>query len=61
MNTAQIELLRTDPLDIALRLNYLAHSSGDDQDKEARRKEKKKLKEEKVSDVSRICTYIPLP
>ena len=31
MDTAPIELLRTDPLDIALRLNYLAHSSGDDQ------------------------------
>ena len=28
---------------------------------EARRKEKKKLKEEKVSDASCICTCIPLP
>lgn len=43
-----MEILRTDPLDIALRLVYLSNSGGDEQDKEARRKEKKKLKEEKV-------------
>lgn len=43
-----MEILRTDPLDIALRLVYLSNSRGDEHDKEARRKEKKKLKEEKV-------------
>lgn len=44
-----MEILRTDPMDIALRLVYLSNSGGDEEDnKEARRKEKKKLKEEKV-------------
>lgn len=53
MEAAQLELLRTDELDIALRLSFLEHcaaagagSSADD--KEARRKEKKKQKDLKV-------------
>lgn len=55
MEAAQLELLRTDELDIALRLSFLEHSGGgaagagsSPDDKEARRKEKKKQKDLKV-------------
>lgn len=56
MEAAQLELLRTDELDIALRLSFLEHCGGaggvgssSADDKEARRKEKKKQKDLKVS------------
>lgn len=54
MEAAQLELLRTDELDIALRLSFLEHCGGaagagsSADDKEARRKEKKKQKDLKV-------------
>eukprot|EP00752_Nemacystus_decipiens_P011387 g10117.t1 len=54
MEAAQLELLRTDELDIALRLSFLEHCAGaggagsSADDKEARRKEKKKQKDLKV-------------
>ncbi|CAM9158865.1 unnamed protein product [Ectocarpus sp. 8 AP-2014] len=60
MEASQLDLLRTDELDIALRLSYLKHYHGGGagaagggagsavDDKEARRKEKKKLKDLKV-------------
>lgn len=60
MDANQLDLLRTDELDIALRLSYLKHDHGGGagaagggagyavDDKEARRKEKKKLKDLKV-------------
>lgn len=53
MESSQLDLLRTDEMDIALRLNYLEHCEGPPSgspadDKEARRKEKKKQKDLKV-------------
>lgn len=61
MEAAQLELLRTDELDIALRLSFLEHCGGaagagsSADDKEARRKEKKKQKDLKVSACARCC------
>lgn len=53
MEASQLDLLRTDEMDIALRLSYLQHCGGPPSgslgdDKEARRKEKKKQKDLKV-------------
>lgn len=52
METEHQELLRSDELDIALRLSYLQHNGGgagsSAADVEARRKEKKKQKDLKV-------------
>lgn len=53
MEASQLDLLRTDEMDIALRLSYLEHCAGPTSgspgdDKEARRKEKKKQKDLKV-------------
>lgn len=53
MESSQLDLLRTDEMDIALRLSYLEHCEGPPSgspadDKEARRKEKKKQKDLKV-------------
>lgn len=56
MDAGQLDLLRADELDIALRLSFLEHCGGAAggaglsavDDKEARRKEKKKQKDLKV-------------
>lgn len=70
MEAAQLDLLRADELDIALRLSYLQHSSGGGgaagagagtgssavDDKEARRKEKKKQKDLKVCVSVSVCS-----
>lgn len=53
MDTSQLELLRTDEMDIALRLCYLQHSTSVDggtgmDEKEARKKEKRQQKDAKV-------------
>ena len=53
MESSQLDLLRTDEMDIALRLSYLQHCEGPPSaspadGKEARRKEKKKQKDLKV-------------
>lgn len=66
MEASQLELLRTDELDIALRLSYLEHSggaagAGSADDKEARRKEKKKQKDLKVGNCPRLVALLVLP
>lgn len=65
MEAFQLDLLRTDELDIALRLSYLEHSggaagAGSADDKEARRKEKKKQKDLKVGKNARSLLSLVL-
>ncbi len=66
MEASQLELLRTDELDIALRLSYLEHCSGgaagagSADDKEARRKEKKKQKDLKVGGQAPAFGFFPV-
>lgn len=52
IDSTQLDLLRTDEMDIALRLSHIRHGTSDgggaSHDKEARKKERRQQKEAKV-------------